>query len=140
MTLPSAAILRPKPTGACKMDRLTKVPFRDNLTTGGDGYWSEAIVTVLVTHLQVPYINKKETFGELCVYFNINTWRVERHGLIYTDQNWLNELCDALGERGYDTSDVGYSEHGAQGDDFVSLDVGEKFLASWIKINCPVEA
>jgi len=123
-----------------KIDRLTKVPFRDSITTDGSGYWSEDIVTVSVTHLQVPYINEEETFGELCVYFNTKTWCIDDHGLIYTDQKWLNELCDALAERGYDTSDIGYSEQGMQGDDYVSLDVGEKFLASWIKINCPVES
>lgn len=122
------------------MDRLTKVPFRDYLTTDGSGFWSDRSVTVGVTHLQVPYINEEETFGELCVYFNTNTWRIDRLGLIYGDHMWLNELCDALSERGYDTSDIGYSEYGMQGDDYVSLDVGEKFLASWFKINYPVEA
>lgn len=113
------------------MDRLTKVPFRDYITTDGSGLWSDQIVTVPVTHLQVPYINEEETFGELCVYFNTNEWRVDRHGLIYTDQKWLNELRNALSQRGYDASDIGYSEMGMQGDDYVSLDVGEKFLSSW---------
>jgi hypothetical protein len=28
-------------------------------------------------------------------------------------------------------ADVGYSEQGMQGDDYVSLDVGESFIASW---------
>lgn len=115
------------------MDRLTKVPFKDHITTDGSGFWSDAAITVQVTHLQVPYINEEETFGELCVYFNTNTWRIDRHGLIYTDRTWLKELCDALSERGYDTSDISYSEQGMQGDDYVSLDVGENFLKSWIK-------
>ena len=109
------------------MDRLTKVPFRGNFTTDSD-------VTVSVTHLQVPYINEEKTFGELCVYFNRKTWCVDHQGLIYTDHRWLNELCDALRERGYATSDVGYSEHGMQGDNYVSLDVGENFIADWLKL------
>lgn len=113
------------------MNRLNKVPFRDYLTTDGSGFWSDRVVTVPVTHLQVPYINEEETFGELCVYFNTNEWRVDRQGLIYTDKGWLKELCDALSRRGYDTSDISYSEQGMQGDDYVSLDVGEKFLSSW---------
>lgn len=113
------------------MNRLNKVPFRDYLTTDGSGLWSDEVATVGVTHLQVPYINEEETFGELCVYFNTNTWRIDRQGLIYTDKGWLKELCAALGERGYDTSDISYSEQGMQGDDYVSLDVGEKFLNSW---------
>ena len=72
MTLPCAAILRPKPTGACKMDRLTKVPFRDSITTDGSGYWSNDIVTVSVTHLQVPYINEEETSVN-CAYTSTPT-------------------------------------------------------------------
>jgi len=122
------------------MNRLTKVPFRDNLTTDGSGLWCDHEVTSFTTHLQVPYINEEKTFGELCVYFNSDAWDIERLGLIYTDQKWLNELCDALGERGYDVSDIGYSEYGMQGRNYVSLDVGKHFLASWFKINCPVEA
>lgn len=122
------------------MNRLTKVPFRDYLETDGSGFWSKEVATVGVTHLQVPYIDEDEDFGELRVYFNTNMWRIDRQGLIYTDQRWLNELCDALSLRGYDTRDIGYSECGMQGDDYVSLDVGEKFIASWFKINCPVEA
>ena len=115
------------------MDRLTKVQFKDNLDTDGSGFWSNVATSVRVTHLQVPYFNEEETFGELCVYFNTNTWRIDRDGLIYTDKGWLNELCVALGERGYDASDISYSEQGMQGDDYVSLDVGENFLKSWIK-------
>lgn len=113
------------------MDRLNKVPFRDYLTTDGSGYWSDQVVTVGVTHLQVPYINDERDFGELCVYFNTNTWRIDRQGLIYTDRGWLKELCEALSQRGYDTSNIGYSEQGMQGEDYVSLDVGPEFLASW---------
>ena len=116
------------------MDRLTKVQFKDFLDTDGSGYWSDVATTVKVTHLQVPYINEERDFGELCVYFNTNTWRIDRQGLIYTDQRWLKELRDALAARGYDASDVSYSEQGMQGDDYVSLDVGEKFIASWTKV------
>lgn len=122
------------------MNRLTKVPFRDNLTTDGSGLYCDYEVTSFTTHLQVPYIDEDEDFGELRVYFNSDAWDIERLGLIYTDQKWLRELCDALSERGYDVSDIGYSEYGMQGRDYVSLDVGKYFLASWFKINCPVEA
>lgn len=115
------------------MNCLTKVPFKDHLTTDGSGYWSNVAATVQTTHLQVPYIDEEGDFGELRVYFNTNTWRIDRQGLIYTDRKWLNELCDALRERGYNTSDIGYSEQGMQGEDYVSLDVGEKFLSSWSK-------
>ena len=115
------------------MDRQTKVPFKDHLTTDGSGYWSDVAVTVQTTHLQVPYLNEERDFGELRVYFNTNTWRIDRHGLIYTDRKWIDELRTALSERGYDAGDISYSEHGMQGEDFVSLDVGEKFLSSWSK-------
>lgn len=113
------------------MNRLTKISFRDNITTDGSGYWSDRVVTVPVTHLQVPYINEEQNFGELCVYFNTDVWDTERLGLIYTDRKWLRELCEALEDAGFDASDIGYSEQGMQGRNFVSLDVGKDFLASW---------
>lgn len=139
MTLPSAATLLLKPTGACEMDRLTKVPFFAVISTDGNGLWSERVAAVRVTDLQVPY-NDNGTFGELCVYFDTDTWDVDEDGLIYTDEKWLGDLRRQLESAGYDSSDVTYSEAGMQAYNLVSLDVGKNFLASWIAINSPVEA
>jgi hypothetical protein len=51
--------------------------------------------------------------------------------LIYTDRQFQNELRVFLNQHGLVGADVDYSEQGMQGDDYVSLDVGRKFLKSW---------
>lgn len=99
--------------------------------TAGDGYWSVVETAVEIVDMQVAYINDERDFGELRVYFNTATWDVEHYGLIYTDSDFLNELQLFLTQHGLVGSNVGYSEQGMQGDNYVSLDVGKVFLASW---------
>lgn len=108
------------------------------LHTGGDGYWSEVAKPVTVTSIGLGYIDDEEGFGELRVYFDTDTWNTEEDGLIYTDDNFESELRDALNKAGLAGSDVSYSEQGMQGDDYVSLDVGKKFINSWKKAGNPV--
>ena len=99
--------------------------------TAGDGYWSNVSKAVEITDMRVTYVNDEKDFGELCVYFNTATWDVNTDGLIYTDSDFLNELQLFLGQKGLAGSDVNYSEQGMQGDNYVSLDVGGDFLATW---------
>jgi len=73
----------------------------------------------------LAYTNDELDFGELRVYFNTATWDVDKDGLIYTDSLFLEELCGLLTSMGIDASDVSYSEQGMQGDNYVSCDVGE---------------
>lgn len=101
------------------------------LNTCGDGYWSSKRAAVKLNKLALGYVNDEEDFGELRVYFNVNTWRVNRDGLIYTDSQFLKELRKLLNSLGYKGNDVDYSEQGMQGDNYVSLDVGKRFLDSW---------
>jgi len=101
------------------------------LNTCGDGYWSRAVRAVNITKLDLGYEDDDSEFGELRVHFDTASWDVEELGLIYTDSQFESELCDFLTSIGLDGSDVGYSEQGMQGDDYVSLDVGGKFLTSW---------
>lgn len=109
--------------------------FKVNWTAGtcGYGYWSDKQKQVRLTAINVPYINREGTFGELRVYFDVASWSVPKDGLIYTDSQFLDQLRDHLFLAGYDTSDVDYSEQGMQGDDYVSLDIGKNFLRSWIR-------
>lgn len=61
----------------------------------------------------------------------------DRHGLIYTDHGFLSQFRGALVLAGFDgleTCDVGYSEQGMQGEDFVSMDVGSEFLRAWTRV------
>ena len=108
--------------------------FKRTLNTAGDGYWSDTAAAVKVTKLAVPYINDEGDFGELRVYFDTKSWNCNDSGLIYTDSQFLSELRDQLDQLHMAGHDVDYSEQGMQGDNYVSLDVGEEFLAAWNKV------
>jgi hypothetical protein len=75
------------------------------------------------------YVSEEKDFGELCVYFDTEDWDVNTDGLIYTDKQFLQELNAFLLQQGL--TEVGYSEQGMQGDNYVSLDVGAEFIKSF---------
>jgi hypothetical protein len=108
--------------------------FNHTLSTGGNGLWSIKAKDVSCTVLDVPYINEGETFGELRVYFDRTSWDVYNDGLVYTDKKFLKQLRNKLTEQGFVATDVDYSEQGMQGINYVSLDVGEEFLCSWLHV------
>lgn len=101
------------------------------LNTVGDGYWSSHKTAVAITHMNLAYINDEWDFGELRVYFTRHSWNCTRHGLIYTDSQWLTELKQLLNSLGYDGDAISYSEQGMQGTDYVSLDVWDNFIKTW---------
>jgi len=103
------------------------------LHTNGKGLWSASTKPVCVVGYELGYINEEADFGELKVYFDEATWDVETDGLIYTDDQFLSELLAFLSNGGFNSIDVSYSEQGMQGYDYVSLDVGEHFIASYFK-------
>jgi hypothetical protein len=103
------------------------------LSTGGGGYWSNTKTAVEVTRLQLAYTNDELDFGELRVYFNTATWDVNKLGLIYTDKQFMRELKELLTAKGFDASDLSYSEQGMQGDAYVSCDVGECFINTFMQ-------
>jgi hypothetical protein len=103
------------------------------LNTNGKGYWSRTATAVEVTGLQLAYTNDELDFGELRVRFNTNTWDTSKHGLIYTDTQFMTELKELLTSMGFDASDVSYSEQGMQGDEYVSCDVGECFINTFMQ-------
>ena len=98
--------------------------------TAGDGYWSNVAKAVEITDMRLGYVADDKEFGELCVFFNTATWDVNTDGLIYTDSQFKQDLMKFVTEHGL-VVDLCYSEQGMQGDDYVSLDVGKDFLASW---------
>ena len=102
-----------------------------SLFTGGTGYWSRAKRVVRVTDVQLVSVSDEQDFGELKVYFDTACWDVNQLGLIYTDSNFLAELQRRLSQQSLAGQDISYSEQGMQGDDYVSLDVGAKFIATW---------
>lgn len=109
------------------------------LHTCGDSLWSYASRAVRIVDIKVNYVDDDfidigkdhPNFGELCVYFDTDTWNVAQDGLIYTDSLFREELQQFLTQQGLAGNDVYYSEQGMQGDDYVSCDVGGEFLKSW---------
>lgn len=99
-------------------------------TTAGDGYWSTVAKTVEITDMRLGYVADDKEFGELRVYFNTADWDVNKDGLIYTDSQFRIDLMQFIKQHGL-VVDLCYSEQGMQGDDYVSLDVGKDFIASW---------
>jgi len=104
------------------------------IPTDGMGYWSDQAKEVFVEKMDIAYLNDENDFGELRVFFDTETWKTEKDGLIYTDKLFLIELRKYLISIGFCGDDVGYSEQGMQGDNYVSLDCGEKFIKSWLDI------
>ena len=103
------------------------------LNTSGDGYWSNTKAAVKVTGLHLSYIDDDLDFGELRVRFAAASWDVNKLGLIYTDAQFMTELKALLTSMGFDSSDVSYSEQGMQGDNYVSCDVGELFINTYMQ-------
>jgi hypothetical protein len=103
------------------------------LHTNGNGYWSSTAKAVEVTGLQLSYINDELDFGELRVRFAAASWDTSKDGLIYTDKQFMTELKALLTTMGFDASDVSYSEQGMQGDTYVSCDVGELFINTYMQ-------
>ena len=104
------------------------------LHTDGSSLWSNSAQAVRITglHLRASKYDG-DMFGELCVQFNTDDWRVDKLGLIYTDRLFEQELQDWLTDEGYAGDDVGYSEQGMQGDNYVSCDVGNAFISSFMQ-------
>jgi hypothetical protein len=99
-------------------------------STAGDGYWSTAQKTVEITDMRLGFVDEDKEYGELCVYFNTDTWNVNKDGLIYTDSLFKEELMAFIKQHNL-VVDLCYSEQGMQGDDYVSFDIGADFLRSW---------
>ncbi len=107
-------------------------PAIATLHTDGGGYYSNVAKLVQVTEFGISYINREQDFGELRVYFNTDSWRPDVDGLIYSDKRFKQELRAYLISLGLAGNDVDYSEQGMQGDNYVSCDIGEEFIESWL--------
>lgn len=108
------------------------IPTNLILHTNGKGHWSEWVRNVAITEMKV-YSN----WNELRVFFDVTTWNIDKHGLIYSDPRFIRELLNYFNEiLDFDfkitIKHVSYSEQGMQGNNFVSFDVSEKFKNAWI--------
>lgn len=104
----------------------TSTTFR----TAGDSLYSNQARVVGIVDLRITYVSEDKDFGELCVYFDTNTWNTRKDGLIYTDSQFMVDLCAFFTENDLSTN-ISYSEAGMQGDGYVSFDVMGAFIPMW---------
>ena len=126
-------------------DDMANMNVNFTCTTAGDGLWSNVPGRVVTcTGLSCDAMRYKEDhdaseeWGELRVYFDTKTWNVREDGLIYTDDGFEADLRRRLAELGFNEAacgSVNYSEQGMQGRDYVSLDIGHKFLSEFRRIS-----
>jgi len=110
------------------------------INTDGMGLWSSECRAVNILGATVSKtVEDDEVWGELRVIFDIYDWDINKHGLIYTDKRAQSELKAHFNSIKLDTSDMGYSEQGMQGSNFISFDVGKAFIDSWEKVCGPAE-
>lgn len=110
--------------------------------TSGTSIWGEGKGTsrnVRIVKIELQAFNSE--FGELRAYFDPKTWalkfdqkkgRFYGDGLIYTDMPWLERFKEQIGNLGFNSSEISYSEQGMQGEDYVSMDVEKPFMDSFI--------
>jgi hypothetical protein len=113
------------------VDTLETLMNKIQMPVDGTGLWSRRKTVVTILDMQVGYRDELDEHGELRVYFDTNHWNTATDGLIYTDCGFKQALCQFLSAHDLDSVAVGYSEAGMQGDNYVSFDVGERFLADW---------
>jgi hypothetical protein len=115
--------------------------------TNGKGMWSDEARPVLITKIgfgyqSTTYYPEDPWHGEVRAYFEPSgftqgSWNVPGYGLIYTDKLWLKEFKAGLRELGFSRRALQvltYSEKVMQGDDYVSMDAGPEFYASWKRL------
>ena len=100
--------------------------------TDGKGYWSKTVKTVPINRVRLAYVNDEGDFGELRAYFDTKEWDTDTDGLIYTDMMWKHSFLTCMENvMGFSPDailDVSYSEMGMQGENYVSMDVGQQFI------------
>ena len=107
--------------------------------TDGKGFWSTVAKKVNLISFDVYcYEYDEEYHGGMNIYFCTSSWNVDKYGLIYTDEQFMNQFREILkldyGFTSEEVSDVDYSEQGMQGRNYVSCDIGEKFLRGWKRV------
>jgi hypothetical protein len=120
-----------------------EMPIVINARTNGSGLWSKAEELITVYRLVLSFNTDDEDsdeyhWGELMAFFETDNWNVRDKGLIYTDKQWMEEFTNGL-FKDYNfnigaITNIGYSEQGMQGMNYVSMDVGKDFINDWLRI------
>lgn len=116
--------------------------------TNGKGLWSDEARPVHINQIgfgykSTDYYPEDPFNGELRAYyensgFTSGSWNNDAYGLIYTDKLWMKEFKAALRTIGFSqkaVQNISFSEQGMQGSNYVSMDVGPAFYASWCRVN-----
>lgn len=101
------------------------IPVQWAIQTGGKGLWSYRSTIVEVTSLTIKW--EGGNMVEINVSFDTNTWNVERDGLIYTDELFLEGLHRKISDLCGNNTTLDYTEEGMQGDDYVSLESDDRY-------------
>jgi hypothetical protein len=99
--------------------------------TDGGSYWSSVAKTVRINRVELAHTSDQGNFGELRAYFDTRDWDVESDGLIYSDAGWIRSFRSCMATLQFSVqalADITYTEQGMQGNNYVSLDVGQDFL------------
>lgn len=99
--------------------------------TNGSGLWSATEKFVSINRVRLAYVNDEGDFGELRAYFDPQEWDTDNNGLIYTDKAWMSSFLSCMATMGFSVqalADIGYSEAGMQGGNYVSMDVSGDFI------------
>lgn len=115
--------------------------------TNGKSKHTEEARLVIINKLSIGQNNQTyfpgDPFqGELRAHFEPTgfthgSWNVEGYGLILGDRQWLKEFkvgLRALGLSKAAVSNVKYNVLETQGYEYVSLDIGQPFWASWKRL------
>ena len=120
----------------------------DPITTlyvSGDGEYCKSYKSVRIVDMNIfAMINDNK--ADECEYegvvvevkFDSRDWKIEDDGLIYTDSGFLSDLQLFFESKGVDASALEYTEHGMQGEEWVSLEADEAFFRTAIA-NLPPE-
>jgi hypothetical protein len=113
---------------------MNTLKFPTTLHTNGNGLWSTKKASVKILNLYLRKTAPDWSYADLQVKFDTSTWNIKSNSLIYTDPLFIKELRQFLKNASFNTQCIDYSEQGMQGSNFVSFDVDQKFIDSWIKV------
>jgi len=108
--------------------------LKKSCSTSGKGQWSDHSRKVVIDEIVLDNEEDAVEFGvpvQFSVYVTPKSWDVDKHGLIYTDPQWIKEFRAALVDIGFSkkaAAEVDYTERGLEIDDCVHLEAGKVFL------------
>tara|TARA_R110002096_G_scaffold94819_2_gene213133 strand:+ start:1733 stop:2104 length:372 start_codon:yes stop_codon:yes gene_type:complete len=117
------------------------------IRTGGDGLYSTDQVAVHITHISTrPCMAEDDETNRLTATFDPKDWDVNKKtltymNLIYTDALWMAQFrvnMMALGFSLAAVESIDYSEQGAQGSNYVDMDVGKEFVKDAFRLGLDV--